>query len=109
MILLLLSLGKKKSKMENLSYFNLNSTEYCGKRGKVTSFIASTFDQCFLDSFVLSGIRETGVFHVTGYKLLINGPGSVRMMQGGLFHRLMRALADAGCKHSSVVLQRMIA
>lgn len=111
MILLLLSLGekkKKKSKIENLSYFNLNSTEDCGKRGRVTSFIPSTFDQCFLNSFVPSGIRETGIFYVSGYKLLINGAGYVKM-QGEFFHRLMRALGDAGCKRSSVVLQRMIA
>lgn len=45
MTLLLLSLGKKLPKMENLSYFNLNSTEDCGKRGRVTSFVTSTFDQ----------------------------------------------------------------
>lgn len=85
MILLLLSLGKKKSKMENLSYFNLNSMEDCGKRGSVTSFITSTFDQCLLNSFFLSGIMEKGIFSVTGYKLLLNGVGFVRM-QGELFH-----------------------
>lgn len=45
--------------MENFSYFNVNSTEDCGKRGRVTSFIVSTFDQCFLNSFIPSEIRET--------------------------------------------------
>lgn len=73
MILLLLSLGKKKSKMENLSYFNLNSMEDCGKRDSVASFITSTFDQCLLNSFVPSEIMEKGIFCVSGYKLLING------------------------------------
>lgn len=67
---------KKKSKMENLSYFNLNSREDCGKSGRVASFITSTFDQRFLNAFVPSGIRESGLFCVTGYKLLINGAGS---------------------------------
>lgn len=71
--------------MENLSYFNLNSMEDCGKRDSVTSFITSTFDQCFLDSFVPSGIVEKGILCVSDYKLLINGVGSVRM-QGKLFH-----------------------
>lgn len=99
---------KKKSKMENLSYFNLNSMEDCGKRDSVTSFITSTFDQCLLNSFFPSGIMEKGIFCVTGYKLLINGVGFVRM-QGELFHWLMRAVGDAGCKRSSVLLQRMMA
>lgn len=94
--------------MENLSYFNLNSTEDCVKRGRVTSFIMSTFDQCFLNTSVPSGLRETGIFCVTGYKLLVDGSGYVRM-QDGLFYSLRRALGDAGCKHSSVVFQRMIA
>lgn len=108
MILLLLSLRKKTCKMENLSYFNLNSTEDCDKRGKVASFIASTFDQCFLNCFVPNGIRETRIFCVTGYKLLINRVGSVRM-RGGFFRGLMRVLGGAGCRGSSVVLQRIIA
>lgn len=67
--------------MENLSYFNLNSTEGCVKRGRVTSFIVSTFDQCFLNSFVPSRPRETGIFYVTGYKLLVNRAGYVTTQQ----------------------------
>lgn len=68
---------KKKSKMENLSYFNLNSTEDCGERGRVTSFIASTFDQCFLNSFVPSGIKETGIFCVQNWLQIIDKWGRI--------------------------------
>lgn len=92
--------------MENLSYFNLNSTEDCGERGRVASFIASTFDQCFLSSFVPSGIRETGIFCVAGYELLINGSGPARVSCTTNSRMLWR---DAGCQNISAVLQRVIA
>lgn len=69
---------RKKKRWKNLSYFNLNSTEDCVKRGRGTSFIVSTFDQCFLTSFVPSELRETGIFRVSGCELLVNRAGYVR-------------------------------